>query len=240
MSEADIMTNTANYEITAIFTQDDFILDSVPALNGDSFDQTQARAIMDDFAKDKWKSLYDLGFEATNEKFSPTFAYLHYISEQFSYILSRDSDIEITRKAPSLTDDVKADILRAMPYGSGVEFVNRRWIENIWASLSGVANREIDGFTGFVSEYLRGKNAALNVVGRVFFHLVENKKDDAPFAFLSTYSTGERDKVSHLPLKNALLECKGDNDKLLALMSTVTKVADKSELISEFYETGEL
>ncbi|GHS99631.1 hypothetical protein AGMMS50276_23630 [Synergistales bacterium] len=189
---------------------------------------------------DKWRALYDLGFGAKNEKFSPTLAYLYYISGYFSRALSRDSYIEITRKAPPITNDVKADIFSAAPYGVGVEFVNEHWVENTWKALSAVANSEIEKFTGAVSEYLRGKNTALNVVGRVFFHLVENKKDDSPFAFLSTYSTGSREKVSHLPLKNALLEYKGDQGKLLALLSTVSAVADKSGFISGLVESGEL
>jgi hypothetical protein len=61
----------ADYEITAVFTRDDFILDSVPAPSGDCFfDQ----AMLDDFANDKWKSLFDLGFGAKNETFTAPLA----------------------------------------------------------------------------------------------------------------------------------------------------------------------
>ncbi|GHV26561.1 hypothetical protein FACS1894167_00070 [Synergistales bacterium] len=227
----------ADYEITAIFTRDDFILDSVPASNKDYFFD---KAMLDDFARDKWKSLFDLGFCAKNEKFTAPLAYLHFISREFTEALSRDSDMEITRKAPPIAGYIKRGILRAMPYGAGAEFVNETWIEGIWRGLSGQFGGEIESFEGTVSEYLHGKNAAMNVVGRVFFHLVENRTDECPFAFLSTYSTGSREKVSHLPLKNALREYEGEQDKLLALLSTVTKVADKSEFISSLAESGEL
>jgi non-specific serine/threonine protein kinase len=91
-----------------------------------------------------------------------------------------------------------------------------------------------------VEEYLRGKKSDINVVGRVFFHLVENKRGDSPFAFLSTYSTGSREKVSHLPLKNALTEYRDEQDKLLALLSAVTRTAEVSEFISGLMESGEL
>ena len=58
------------------------------------------------------------------------------------------------------------------------------------------------------------RNTNINVVGRVFFHLVENPDEEYSFAFLATYSTENKDKglhkAKHAPLKNALLEYKDD------------------------------
>ncbi|MDR1138194.1 MAG: DEAD/DEAH box helicase, partial [Synergistaceae bacterium] len=110
----------------------------------------------------------------------------------------------------------------------------------VWNNLGAVFDGEIKSYAGSASDYLKSKNSSLNVAGRVFFHLVENKSDDAPFAFLSTYSTGSREKVNHLPLKNALMEYKEDQDRLLALLATVSRTVDKSEFISELVESGEL
>ncbi|MDR1516357.1 MAG: DEAD/DEAH box helicase [Synergistaceae bacterium] len=226
-----------NYEMTAIFTRDGFLLDTAPASGRDYyFDQ----ALLDDFAGDKYKAMYDLGFAAKKDKLPPTLAYLQYISREFSEALSRDSDIEITRKPSKLTDEKKFAILRAMPYGVGIEFIDERWVEAIWNNLGDVFAKEIKSCAGAVGDYLKSKNSEINVVGRVFFHLVESKRDDAPFAFLSTYSTGSEEKVNHLPLKNALMEYKEDQDKLLALLATVSRAVDKSALISELVESGEL
>jgi non-specific serine/threonine protein kinase len=226
-----------NYELTAVFTEDGFSLDVAPVRGKDYyFDQ----ALLDGFTRDKYKTLYDLGFAAKKDKFPPTLAYLQYISSEFAEALSRDSDIDITRSPPGIAAAAKAAILRAMPYGAGNEFVNGGWVEGLWANLGAIFGREIEGYPGLASEYLKSKNSALNVAGRVFFHLVENKRDDAQFAFLSTYSTGDREKVNHLPLKNALLEYKDDQDRLLALLATVSRAADRSEFVSELVENGEL
>jgi hypothetical protein len=90
---ANIMTN---YEITAVFTRDGFILDRVPASGRDCFfDQT----MLDDFSRDKFKALFELGFAPKNEKYSAALAYLQFISTEFARSLSRDSDIEITRRS---------------------------------------------------------------------------------------------------------------------------------------------
>lgn len=68
--------------------------------------------------------------------------------------------------------------------------------------------------------------------------------------FLATYSTEAKNinkgetsdlhKAKHMPFKNALLEYKDDEEKLLQLMSTISKAADKSYFISELMESGEL
>ena len=75
--------------------------------------------------------------------------------------------------------------------------------------------------------YLAEKSQHLRVPERVFFHLVENRKDDYPFAFLATYATkGEDGKVRHVPLQYALTEYRQDREKLLELLSCLNKVAE--------------
>ena len=79
------------------------------------------------------------------------------------------------------------------------------------------------------------------VAERIFFHLVESKEDDHPFAFLATYATKDtHDKVRHMPLAYALTEYQADRGKLLQLLSCLNKVSEVSPLIGEFVEKGEL
>lgn len=99
-------------------------------------------------------------------------------------------------------------------------------------------NRRHDGT---VEMYLTEKNQELRVPERVFFHLVENKDPDFPFAFLATYATkGEHGKIRHVPLKYALTEYQNDRSKLLALLSCLNRAAEVSELIGGFMDSGEL
>ena len=89
--------------------------------------------------------------------------------------------------------------------------------------------------------YLTEKNQDLRVPERIFFHLVENKEDELPFAFLATYATrDEEGKVKHMPLKYALTEYKGRREKLLELLSCLNRAAEVSDLIAGFMESGEL
>jgi hypothetical protein len=67
-----------------------------------------------------------------------------------------------------------------------------------------------------VQDFLKRRNPAWNLVGRVHFNLAENRKDaDAPFAFLATYTTrlSAQAKAQHLPLGQALREYAGAANK---------------------------
>ncbi len=66
------------------------------------------------------------------------------------------------------------------------------------------------------SAYLKSCNPVWNAVGRVTFHLAENKRNPAyPFAFLATYThrISEQGKVQHLPLGRALEEYAGAKNR---------------------------
>ena len=129
------------------------------------------------------------------------------------------------------------------PYGIGTEFLNTDWVKVVFSHLSRFFAQEISTYPKTVADYLREGNPRITVFGRVFFHLEENPTDSYyPFAFLATYSTGRQQdrRADHPPLKHALIEYRGQHDLLLKLLSTVTSVAQQSELISELMESGEL
>ena len=83
-----------------------------------------------------------------------------------------------------------------------------------------------------VQEFLKARNPAWNLVGRVHFNLAENRKDEeAPFAFLATYTTrlSAQAKAQHLPLGKALQEYAGakNRERLLSLLMPVQRAAEQ-------------
>src|ERR1700691_4892366 len=91
---------------------------------------------------------------------------------------------------------------------------------------------------GGVQAWLREKNPLWRLVGRVTFHLAENKRDaERPFAFMATYATrlSAQARVQHLPLGRALQEYAGAKDRatLLSLLTPIQKAADRSALVKE-------
>ena len=133
------------------------------------------------------------------------------------------------------------ELLEAVPFVIGAEYVTKEWIKNVFSKLNDIFAEEIAGYEGTVEMYLTEKNQKLHVPERVFFHLVENKDEEFPFAFLATYATkGEEGRVKHVPLKYALTEYKNEREKLLSLLACLNRAAEVSELVSGFMETGEL
>jgi non-specific serine/threonine protein kinase len=183
--------------------------------------------------------LYNLAFDGTLPD-DEALRFLIGIAKSLVAGVLRDPDIELTRTAAKPEPAVLFELLRGLPYVLGSEFVNLNWIENLQNQLAGVFNAELAAFGGTAAEYLRSRNTALTVSGRVFLHLVETREEDFPFAFMATYSTKKENAVQHLPLKRALEEFEGDQTALLGLLSTVSKAANDSEFITGLVESGEL
>ncbi|GHU64740.1 hypothetical protein AGMMS49983_11110 [Clostridia bacterium] len=186
-----------------------------------------------------YSDIYNLEFDHLKPD-DPGLLYLSRIAGQLIDIARRDPDIELTRaaKRPELTDFYP--LMQELPFCLGMEFVNLNWLADIYDNLAAVLNAELSVFDGTVEEYFKSKNEALTVSGRVFFHLVEAKEEDFPFAFMATYSTKQGGTVTHLPLKKALTEFDGHQAELLKLLGAVSRAADKSGLISGLVESGEL
>lgn len=199
-------------------------------------------ALLADFKAEPYKALFYFGFEDKHPDMSVSLSFLHGVCQSFIDNLSHDPDMEITRTVQMPDITVFLDMLRGIPYAVGVEYVSAGWFASLWTELSAIFEKEISTWDGTVAAFLNTHNAKLNVADRVFFHLVENKSDEYPFAFLATYSTetSEQKKAAHAPLKNALLEYKDRQDLLLKLLAAVSRAADSSDFISELTESGEL
>ena len=94
-------------------------------------------------------------------------------------------------------------------------------------------------------DWLRARSDAWATVGRVVFHLAENKRDpERPFAFLATYTTrlSAKGAPQHRPLGHAVEESRAarDREQLLALLLPVERAADKSALVRALVDGGDV
>lgn len=212
-----------------IFTEKDFYLDT-PSLQEESGENEWRIR----FEADRYYALYQMGFEERSENPTATGSFLYLVSDTFLRCLTRLPELELAREKVNvkpLAEDVEA-LLRALPFAIGAEHVDGKWIAAVFRRLLKIFREEISAYRGTVEMYLTEKSQHLHVPERIFFHLVENKGDEYPFAFLATYATrGTDGKVRHVPLKYALTEYKDERDKLLKLLSCLNRVAEVSELI---------
>jgi hypothetical protein len=139
--------------------------------------------------------------------------------------------------------DKLSEFVQEAPPMRGGEFLTSDLLERLWQEFGALVTRE-SAATG-LSGWLKSKNPLWHTVGRVTFHLAENKRDPhRPFAFLATYThrLSDQGKPQHLPLARALQEYAGAKNKaaLTSLLVSVQRAAEKSGLAHELVETRRL
>ncbi len=191
---------------------------------------------------DSW--LLFSGFCDKRVSISPSLDYWRNFAGLFAHKLSQTPDLEIIRHRIdiSIEEDELRQRLDSAPLMTGFEYLNKELLETIWSGLNKRFAHTIKFYDGTVANFIKTYSPDVHLIGRVFFHLVENKDNDYPFAFLATYSTrlSKQGKSKHLPLKYALEEYGKDSNKLLELLATVHLAAKQSPLIAQLLETGEL
>ena len=133
----------------------------------------------------------------------------------------------------------------AVPPMIGAEYLTADVLANLWRDMDAAFDAELAEARLSVQEYLKSRHPAWNLVGRVHFNLAENRKDeDAPFAFLATYTTrlSAAAKAQHLPLGKALQEYSGarNREHLLSLLMPVQRAAEHCPWLKAMVDTGEI
>ncbi len=185
-----------------------------------------------------------LGFCNKSVPLTPSLNYWRMVCGLFARKLTQTPDLEILRHKVKvkISEDILNHILESAPMMTGVEYLTRVVIEDLWQRLHAEFRKEIEQRKGSVEEFIKQYSPDVHLIGRVFFHLVESKKDEYPFAFIATYTTGlnKHGKSQHLPLTHALQEYGKDGAKLLDLLVAVNRAAKESILIAQLVESGEL
>ncbi len=191
---------------------------------------------------DSW--LLTLGFSDPQIPLSPSLDYWRRFAGAFAGKLIQTPDLETERHkiAIPLPEDERQMYLDQVPMMTGSEYIDADLLETLWQSLHTTFGAAIRSFKGTVEAFIRSYSPNAQLVGRVFFHLVENKDEAYPFAFMATYSTrlDKQGASRHVPLKHALQEYGDDPEKLLQLLATVYKAAEKSSLMTGLLENGDI
>ena len=125
----------------------------------------------------------------------------------------------------------------------GLEYLSPDCLVRWWQELDSLVHQEarVSGLSA--RDYLHQLNPAWRTVGRVTFHLAENKRDpESPFAYLATYATrlSAQGKAQHLPLNRALQEYAGARNRaaLLALLQPIQQAAESVAWLKELADSG--
>ena len=130
---------------------------------------------------DSW--LFFLGFCDHQVMLSPSLMYWRGVTGKFVEKLCRTPDLETIRHKVDivLDKDERQLYLEQAPLMTGSEYLCPDLLEDVWSVLNRAFGRAIQAYTGTVSAFIRAYSPNAQLVGRVFFHLVENKSDDVSF-----------------------------------------------------------
>jgi len=143
------------------------------------------------------------------------------------------------------TEEELERVALAAPPMMGAEYLTTTVLRNLWQELDAAFGIELSESKCSLQDFLKHRNPAWNLVGRVHFNLAENRKDpDAPFAFLATYTTrlSAQAKAQHLPLGQALREYAGaaNKDRLLSLLLPVQRASEACPWLKAMVDAGEI
>jgi len=220
----------------------------LPAASGeDTVVGDRGQAIAHAFEGGPGKGALHLGAVEVATSLPPAFAYFRELGHELVARVCAHPDLETLRDQLRIEAPFERleHLAGAVPPIRGAEYVTAESLVAVWREAADALRGELASWRGPIADWLHAKNAAWATVGRVCFHLAENKRDtDAPFAFLATYTTrlSSKGAPQHRPLGHALEESSAarDRGRLLALLLPVQRAAERSALVREMVRKGDI
>jgi non-specific serine/threonine protein kinase len=198
------------------------------------------------FARGAGYGLVRLGAAETGTPLPPAFVYWRDLGARWVTTLCGRPDT--TERVPAIDPPSESELdslVAAAPLMPGAEYLTTAILRALW-NETGQAFAALHSESKVsIAEFLKRLDPAWNVVGRVHFNLAENRKDEeAPFAFLATYTTrlSTQGKPQHLPMGQALREYAGAKNKtrLLSLLLPIQRAAEECDWIRALLDSGEI
>src|SRR6266446_3815504 len=220
----------------------------VEAPDAPPLDPELAQRLESAFARGSGHGLLQLGAAEAGATIPPVFSYWREFGSWYVTALCAHPDTGATPRKVHLAAPPAAELDRlvlAAPPMTGAEYLSAAVLGALWQELDAAFGIELAESKCGIQEFLKRRNPAWNLVGRVHFNLAENRKDpDAPFAFLATYTTRltANAKAQHLPLGKALGEYAGaaNKDRLLSLLLPVQRASETCPWLKTLVDAGEI
>jgi non-specific serine/threonine protein kinase len=216
-------------------------------------DAQVAQRLLKSFTRGAGHGLLQLGAGEVGTVLPAVFSYWREFAARYvtSLCTHRDAysdSIADSRLAQPVAPPADAELewlAMAAPLMTGAEYLTAAVLRALWLETDKALQAELSAARCGVQEFLKQRNPAWNLVGRVCFNLAENRGDaESPFAFLATYTVrlSAHAKAQHLPLGQALREYEGpaNRDRLLSLLLPVQRAAESCAWLKEMVNTGEI
>ena len=210
-----------------------------------------ATALLTAFAASSAEGLLLLAGQAVDESLPADFVFWRDWSRRFfQAVCQLDEDRQakfahassaktLETLVPPPNELALAVLIAAAPPMRGLEYLTAESLRGLWIELAELVQQRAGKESAGLASVLRDVNPFWQLLGRVTFHLAENKRDESkPFAFLATYThrLSARASVEHLPLARALQQYAGERDqeKLAQLLAPVRAAAERSAVVKDW------
>ncbi len=137
----------------------------------------------------------------------------------------------------------RLSLVQGAPPMEGGEYLSPESLANLWTQLDEWVHAQVtsEGLDAFLQSHA----PRWRQVGRVYFHLAENKdNEELPFAFLATYTTGlsQGGRLQHVPLRKSLEQYAGERNQqaLVKLLSPIQRAAESCPWVDEMLQSGHI
>ena len=207
-----------------------------------------ASRLQEAFARGHGHGLLQLGAGEVKSEMPAVFSYWREFASRYVTgvcTLPDLNELGALPVVPPMPNEELESLAAAAPPMTGAEYLTATVLQSLWEALDAAFRVELSASKVSVQDFLKWKSPAWNLVGRVHFNLAENRKDDqAPFAFLATYTTrlSAHAKAQHVPLGRALSEYAGwtNKSRLLSLLLPVQRAAEQCLWLKSMVEAGEI
>lgn len=220
-----------------------------PALEGGPWqDEAAAQRLASALAEGPGQGLLHLATRELNTPLPAAAAWWRELARRHLTQLCHTPNLDEARQVepvPVPPDPDLSRLIDSAPLMRGGEYLSVDLLGAMWKALDEKVRANIARHEKGAGAWLREKHPLWRMVGRVSFHLAENKRHPThPFAFMATYASriSSESRVQHLPLGRALQEYAGAKNKqaLINLLSPIQKAAEKGPWIKELVDSGRI
>lgn len=200
--------------------------------------------IRDAFTTDWREGLFSLAARRSDGAAWPSVRYWQSVAEAYlaglCHVPPGEADTAIQPPSPAMLDEW---ILSAPPLQGG-EYLTASLLHDVWTGLDRWVQQALSD-NGGLERFIERRAPKWRQVGRVCFHLAENKNDpDRPFAFLATFTSGlgSGGRLKHLPLGTALEQYAGAKNRhaLIRLLTPVQRAAEGCPWVKDLVDSGQI
>ena len=211
--------------------------------SGDGAADPRAERLAAVFRADWREGVFSLAADRVDTGGAPALRYWQGVAED---LLTRLCHLPEGARPDAMEPPPEAEraqwVLTAPPMPGG-EYLSTDLLLHVWNALRDWCAGAAEGFAGGLQAFLGERAPKWHQVGRVCFHLAENKADPGrPFAFMATYvaGLGASGQPRHLPLGRALEQYAGAGNRpaLIKLLAPVQAASDTCAWVKELVDSG--